>query len=1580
MSRFTRLTAGLAALALVAGCAQETKPIDRVQPNYYDKSFFIGQDYQGVQDDPEFYSQATLVDVGYGAGQDGLFTSTYAQPLTRVKWEVTEDRLIARLAYERVKDSDGKGVGKTTNNGIVVASYPITSHFDIRHQYNPSTGEVMNVIEENTVDRKWYERQFIRVDWSKNESTDNYEFDTLSQMGLYGGITYEPLAYSINDPSNEDAPHLDTEAGYLDITNKAFARPQMITLEMWGGFTFPACFLDADIGGGGAPTTQCSPVELTIRQSFRKVPQTDYEPADWDGMRFQAFGAFTTDRKGYARDYGMTDTQWHRFINRYNLWERSHVYSNPEKLEGAVECFTPRTTPVGDDPHRDLDADGTEDECAAVGNGSRCDTFSQKCTIPYRNRVAKPVVWYYGEGSHPDYFEATREAAHEWDVALRSAVQGARYAECVKTRGTDCNAQWPMYFGQQDDNQDAIWLAKEVDDCRAGRAYGGSSCETLADTLGSQRNMAPGVIALAKQPEMVVLCHSPVEANDPEACGTPRLPAELTSALCFSARLEGNASVLDTCHKAKSARLGDLRYHLVNTIAAPQTPSPWGIMVDAHDPLTGEKVSASINVWSHVADLWARGVVDTARYIKGELTTADVTEGTYVRDWASAAEAASSGGSLPKMSIDAQQRALAGSLGVADLNNFDETLRGVKNGPAFQKGKALARALAEVRFDAKQRATTSVTYDARRKRALNSPTEAALLTRSMQALAGDDVSKLDTSSLIALASPLRGANPSLQREMNQARELALSERGACIMHEAPAPLGMVDLANVMEAKFGPFDPGASKGEQAAHADRAHKWIAQRAHYAVVTHEMGHSIALRHNFVSSSDAWNFRPQYWQLRTENGNKTTPCTGVNTPADCVGSRSVDPLDANERANLLPMFMQSSTMDYAGEATQDLLGLGAYDFAAARMFYGDVAAVLDDATMRAGSGKSKTALGKVDNFGGILGISFEFPDATGDMAAIHYTELQAKIGMIHDCQVVTDPTIFKPSSWNDATHGAWHPVVDGLMVQVGGQYSKCKQIPVDYVNWDSLRAATESEAANVRSTKVIDSLNRVRAPYGFATDRWADLGNLSVYRHDNGADPYELFDFLITQQEVGHIFDNYRRGRQTFSVRNASSRTLSRYNEKLRDAAKGMGLIANIYKDFALAQGYDYNSLWPYLGTLLFRENLVASGIGFDHFARQVARPQMGPHYLENGILRSALDTAGNAGTPVVTIPNGATGYFGNVSFGGRPMENALATDKGEYDSEYTVNAGSYYDKAWAPMLMTESVDNFISDSRRDFLDGRYRAVSMADLFPEGFRRWMGNNLTGDDALKGARLAASGAGRPLIDADRYPTAGIGYISWWKPSPEVCFQAANSLDCGTNPTNSVVIDPQVGWEQQKFLIAMTLQYLPENAQQHWLDLMGIWELGADSNPDFVNRIELHLPEGKTYIAKTFGKETILTKSVQKGIAARMLEYANGLVQRAYEVDDGPDLDGDTRPDWYLPRATNGKVNIKYDPTINAIRPDGSISTTGVAGCNATDNSACVCESNRACMELRKYSELPFFMRQAMRDYGLASPTMKGIY
>src|SRR5262249_45929622 len=155
---------------------------------------------------------------------------------------------------------------------------------------------------------------------------------------------------------------------------------------------------------------------------------------------------------------------------------------------------------------------------------------------------------------------------------------------------------YPVYFGQMDDNADAVWLAREVDDCRRGKAYQGKDCMQLADSLGTERKMDPGVIALAKMDEMIVLCHSPVSADDPESCG----------------------------ERGMVVRIGDLRYHNVNAITEPQTPSAWGIYTDSEDPLTGEKVSSSINIWTHVNDLWSQNIVDISRYIKGELKLSDI--------------------------------------------------------------------------------------------------------------------------------------------------------------------------------------------------------------------------------------------------------------------------------------------------------------------------------------------------------------------------------------------------------------------------------------------------------------------------------------------------------------------------------------------------------------------------------------------------------------------------------------------------------------------------------------------------------------------------------------------------------------------------------------------------------------------------------------------------------------------------------------------------------------------------------------------------------------------------------------------
>ena len=60
------LMAGLGVAA--AGCAEEREPINRVQAMALPKAFFVGDNLASTDDDPEFYSQAFIIDVPYGAG------------------------------------------------------------------------------------------------------------------------------------------------------------------------------------------------------------------------------------------------------------------------------------------------------------------------------------------------------------------------------------------------------------------------------------------------------------------------------------------------------------------------------------------------------------------------------------------------------------------------------------------------------------------------------------------------------------------------------------------------------------------------------------------------------------------------------------------------------------------------------------------------------------------------------------------------------------------------------------------------------------------------------------------------------------------------------------------------------------------------------------------------------------------------------------------------------------------------------------------------------------------------------------------------------------------------------------------------------------------------------------------------------------------------------------------------------------------------------------------------------------------------------------------------------------------------
>jgi len=1510
--------AGIAAMvaATALGCANERPAIDRVQPQALPKSFFIGANFHDPSDDPEFYARTMIIDVPYGAG-DSLYTNG-ENNLSRIKWEIQENQLIGRVTYERIVDSDGKGKGPTSTDGEVAYVFKILSHFDIRRDYNPTTGEETNVLVENSNDRPWAEREYMRVDWTQNLNTSAYNLDTLAMMGLYGAVSYENIAYEITDPRDPNAPVFDLDNGYFDATSRLFAKPQMIN---FGDFSWPACMLPNFIRGGVEPVGICNNQELTVRHSFRRVVDKDYEPMDWDGYRFQAFGPFDRWRYGYDRNYGLTDNKWHRFIARYNIWERSHVYTDPDKLEGPTVCAS--------------DAD-----CADVGTehkGSKCDTFKNRCTLPYRDRVEKPIVWHYGDGGQPEYFAPTREAAEEWDTAMRIAVDAARIAECKGLGESDCGSTVDGMFA---DEEDAMALVKEINACKRGElpdAQGEDACNALADELGQKRGYSAAVVELAKKKPMLIFCNSPVQKGEPAECGA-----------------EGTI-----------ARLGDLRYNLVTSIAAPQTNSPWGIMTDADDPVSGEKVAASVNIWTYVNNLWAQGAVDVARYIAGELSTAQITEGTYVNDWVAAAKTAAATGSVTApMAADELERRLAAA-GNLDVDAFHRKA----NPAAVAALKKRAKELRSVAYSATATSTQEPIYKARIAKAAGSNVEAQLATPAMKQLSAFAPTSSAFADPVGAASPLRGLSPTFIRELQRTRELEHAKRGICVMDpsEATAPLGNVQLSNILQQKFGKFNPNDKLSVQMARAEKMTDYLRRRVQYAVIAHEMGHSIGLRHNFVSSSDAYNYRPQYWQLRTNDKATTTECTAPTTDGtSCVGPRRFDPVTKNESDNLITMFMHSSTMEYPGETTQDLLALGGYDFGAARAFYGDVATVF--ANIKASDSSGKAAIGHQSEFGGILGLSYTSDGQTD----IHYSQLDAKLNLISNCKPVSEQN-FKPVTWDDSMDGTWNPVLDGHIVSnEQGKYTRCKQQKVDFMPFSKLvqpgPGEPSFEDAIKPFTAVADKNNApvglVRVPYGFATDDWADLGNLSVFRHDNGADAYELMQFWISQQEVSHIFQSYRRGRADFDPWAVVMRSTERYHEKMRDAAKGVGLIVNQFRDGIAAQTASDDPdavVAEVLGTV--PDYMIASSIAFDHFTHVFARPQPGPHaaYVNGGDDGALHPTDGLFDLKSkVMIPNGVTGGYGLISLGGRPLESALSNNHGEYDRDYLLNVGSYYEKAFIPMMFAESADNFISSAREDFYDPRFRAVSFADVFPDGFRRWLANNLTGDEFIKGVRVKASG-GSPIVDSNtQYPQSGLGWTSWWpKQGVEACFPGTEQLNCRTPsdtaapaaPGDVAVIDPQVGWEQQKFAIAMTLAYLGENQKRTWIDQIGIVELGQDGDPGFANRIEFHDPSGKVYIAKTMGTETLFGKTVQKGISARVLEYANQLLVATYKTTSTVTPEGFTR----------------ILPVLNA---DGS---PQLLKANAT------CGNVPTCVRLQNYVSVPAFIRESMWTFGFYLE-FKGLY
>ena len=330
------------------GCAGEDD-IDRTQPNRLPKSMFDGT----------WYIRTTVTDVPGTAGASFVGLNG---TMEKIYWNIQENNLYACRAYEEIP-----GVKRNRNEVIArgceenpIAVYPITSHFDIKRNYNAATGEQTNVIAENINDRPWYERDYIRVDWT-NSSLDPISFSSMAGGGrpstsyfVQGHETHpDAIRFETKDRKRINFDALETVANtaaddwggkidYFDMVGNYQLEPETVTFNFGGSsMDIPLCFFV------GQQTRSCGPSEVSVRTAFLRVGDRNFEPVPLPDREMAKFGYFRTERFTWDERYGFTESGRIYLANVFNIWEAAYQTDEEgNRLVDANGLFQP--IPVAD--------------------------------------------------------------------------------------------------------------------------------------------------------------------------------------------------------------------------------------------------------------------------------------------------------------------------------------------------------------------------------------------------------------------------------------------------------------------------------------------------------------------------------------------------------------------------------------------------------------------------------------------------------------------------------------------------------------------------------------------------------------------------------------------------------------------------------------------------------------------------------------------------------------------------------------------------------------------------------------------------------------------------------------------------------------------------------------------------------------------------------------------------------------------------------------------------------------------------------------------------------------------------------
>lgn len=431
-------------------CATDVGTIDRTQHEKLEK-----KKLQGI-----WYFVQTVIEIPYSlsasfVGEMNMFATS------KIIWDIQEKYLTAypvtesvhgsekewhKQAIRKYWDDDCMVVDSFRHNciesldtikenkkccfiemyvGQPLAVYAIESHFDVFRDYNPATGEQTNVIKENTTDKKWFERKYIRVKWEKNLISD-YTF--MARIAQQNPVDYYVQSFETDNP---DAPTFTDD--YFDIVNKVFIEPENP---------------DGCSVYGLAPY-DCVGGIIKIRNAFKKAdPLNDYEPLRFHNEEQMVnFGYFLTEKYTYDKDYGTIYSGKQSLINRWNIWKKTREDIELKDNEGKQIkklCI------------KDLENTGCDIDAGEFCVGDKKEPIkwfeTGHCVLrkilPYTERGIRPIIYHMSANWPKFLWKVIYEMADQWDNAFKETVSWLYFWE-EKQR---IYGQWQTKLCETDDD------------------------------------------------------------------------------------------------------------------------------------------------------------------------------------------------------------------------------------------------------------------------------------------------------------------------------------------------------------------------------------------------------------------------------------------------------------------------------------------------------------------------------------------------------------------------------------------------------------------------------------------------------------------------------------------------------------------------------------------------------------------------------------------------------------------------------------------------------------------------------------------------------------------------------------------------------------------------------------------------------------------------------------------------------------------------------------------------------------------------------------------------------------------------